>query len=851
LQTSVTAREQRQTEEEIRRQQELETAQRLAETERKRAEEQALSAQNLRRRAVYLGVALVIAVILAGMAGLFSQQSAQNEALAATQEAAAVAEAEQRATAQAFAEAQQATAVAEGQRANEERGIALSAEATAVAEGIRADEERDAALTAESEADNQRIIAEHERDLTRSRELALAVVNRLDDNPELSILLALEALNTVHTKEAEDALHQAIQASHVRQTFVGHAENEMGQLAFTPDGTSLVSTSLDGTVRVWDVATGAELLSLENHGGAVHTVAIDPQGEWAVTGGEDGNARLWDLNSGEEIRLFPDFHVPEPWGQLDLSSDGSLLATPSLSNTVKIWDTATGELLRIFTAPLPVEFVEFSPDDQMLLVGIDGSWPLSVWQLDSGEEVLQIPDSATGWEFGFSPDGKLIQTTNEDADAIVFWDLEASLSSGTPVEKSRIDIPYNFPTGAFSPDSQHFIVQNTVYDVNSGEVVQTLPTDFLYSWPVYSPDGNSIAYGGNSGQLKISELSPLGYSELAFLDAHEGRVYRMDTNLEESLLATADFDNGVAHLWDIETGERLVSEVAHHDDGIVTVAISADGSKLATGSPWTPEIKVWDASGGEALVTLEHGPPSTDYIYLSGIAHVDFNPVDGRYLASAGADGTARIWEWETGELVHLFEPHPEKYAVLLAEFSPDGAHLAAATNSPQALIKIWDVESGEEFLTIPDLPDRAANLRFSPDGRFIAAGGTAGWLRLWDATTGEEVVQLTGHPGTILGIVFTSDSKRLITAGGGNQVRIWDTATGAELSRLNLTYPVNDVQVLADDSGLVTSTSADGGVRFYTLDVDELMEIAESRITRPFTPAECVQYRIEPCPGQ
>jgi WD40 repeat protein len=141
--------------------------------------------------------------------------------------------------------------------------------------------------------------------------------------------------------------------------------------------------------------------------------------------------------------------------------------------------------------------------------------------------------------------------------------------------------------------------------------------------------------------------------------------------------------------------------------------------------------------------------------------------------------------------------------------------------------------------------------LRFSPDGRFIAAGGTAGWLRLWDATTGEEVVQLTGHPGTILGIVFTSDSKRLITAGGGNQVRIWDTATGAELSRLNLTYPVNDVQVLADDSGLVTSTSADGGVRFYTLDVDELMEIAESRITRPFTPAECVQYRIEPCPGQ
>ncbi|KAA3661930.1 MAG: hypothetical protein DWQ04_14920, partial [Chloroflexi bacterium] len=200
-----------------------------------------------------------------------------------------------------------------------------------------------------------------ERILSRSRELTFAATHNLDIDPELSVLLVLEALNTEYTREAEGVLHQAIQASHMRQRFIGHTE-ETAQLAYTPDGTKLVSTSRDGTAKVWDVATGAELLSFDNHGDKVFTVAIDPTGEWAVTGGMDGNARVWDLDSGAERRIFSGLYTPTHWGQLDLSSDGSLLAIPSQNNSVKILDTTTGKEIQTLTTTNVVENVQFSPD---------------------------------------------------------------------------------------------------------------------------------------------------------------------------------------------------------------------------------------------------------------------------------------------------------------------------------------------------------------------------------------------------------------------------------------------------------------------------------------------------------
>lgn len=843
LRVSLKAREVREMAEKERQRRELKTAQELAET-------QSRAASRLRRLAFGLTIFLLLALGATGVAFDQNQEAQAQADLAATNEAIAnsnandaIRESNERATAEANAMHQQL-------EAENAHVTAVAAEATAVHERQIANEQTDVALTAVA-------IAEQERDLTRSRELALAAFINLERDPELSLLLAVEALNTAHTKEAEEVLHQAIQSSHVRQTFVGHT-GLVRDLAYSPDGTRLVSASVDGTAKVWNVVTGAELLSFENHAGRVLSVAVAPSGNWVVTGGEDGNVRLWDIMTGEEQRLFPDFFGENEIGQLAISPDGTLLATPSLSNTVKIWNISTGQILQTIQTPVQVELVEFSSDGRLLAGSgfwSDGVW---LWQTDTGEELLFIPDLDGSLGMDLSPDGKLLSTVNYDDDETIIWDVEASLLTGEPQEKLRFAND-TILLGKFSPDGQRLVVMNEIYDINSGELLQTLASEAvnrysgLFSYPIFSPDGQTIAHSTTDGVINISNVAPSGNPELFAIQAHDdGRVYGLDISADETQMVTGG-DDGYVHLWDLTTRHLLMTMKGQHEGGVSTVAFSPDGSKVASGGTFVPEVIVWEAATGEALAILEHDPSTQpDWPFRQGVVQVQFNPVDGRYLASAGADGTARIWEWETGEIVHLFEPHPEGNVVMSAEFSPDGSRLATFTNSPDPLLKMWDTNSGEELFEIAgseNLPARPWTAGYSPDGKILAGGGTFGWVKLWDAATGEELLSLESTTGTTSEIDFTADASRMMTIGTiSYMVQIWDAATGAEISRLPLSHRPWRVAFFNNDSQVITSFIEDSFIRAFTLDVEELKEIAESRITRPFTPAECAQYRIAWC---
>jgi len=233
LDASLAAHEQQRAEEQARQQRELENAQKLAETESKRAEEQTNSARILRRRAAFLAGALVVAALLAIAAFFFARQSNQNAivaqenaVLATTREAQAQAETLQRATAQAQAET-------ERERADGQRDAAVAAEAEAQAEA-------DLRAKAEAEAILEREKAEQQARLATSRELSLAALTNLESDPELSILLALQALDTSHTKVAEEALHQGLQTSRVLMTLSEHTDRVYGSI-YSPDGSNIAT----------------------------------------------------------------------------------------------------------------------------------------------------------------------------------------------------------------------------------------------------------------------------------------------------------------------------------------------------------------------------------------------------------------------------------------------------------------------------------------------------------------------------------------------------------------------------------------------------------------------------------
>ena len=229
-------------------------------------------------------------------------------------------------------------------------------------------------------------------------------------------------------------------------------------------------------------------------------------------------------------------------------------------------------------------------------------------------------------------------------------------------------------------------------------------------------------------------------------------------------------------------------------------------------------------------------------------------------MASAGADGQAILWDVQTGEIVLALQVHPDGVGATRVAFSPDGTRLATASDGrrkegdpkgSRALVRVWDLASGQALYTVTGLPNRAWDLAFSPDGTKLAVGVGGDPVKLYDTTSGEESVSLAGHSGEVGAVAFSPDGALLVT-GGNDPPRLWDLATGQEL----VTFPGHTSLVwglaFSPDGNRLASSSVDGTTRVYAVDVDELVALAQSRLTRWFTPEECQQYlHTEECPPE
>ena len=145
-----------------------------------------------------------------------------------------------------------------------------------------------------------------ERQRANARAIAAAALSNLDIDPERSVLLALQAVSISRTvdnavmPEMEDALAQAVRTSRLSLTLSDHTESVYG-VAFSPDGTRIVTTSLDSTAKVWDAVSGKELLTLSGHADVVYDVAFSPDGTHIATASRDFTAKVWDAASGKEL----------------------------------------------------------------------------------------------------------------------------------------------------------------------------------------------------------------------------------------------------------------------------------------------------------------------------------------------------------------------------------------------------------------------------------------------------------------------------------------------------------------------------------------------------------------------
>jgi len=679
--------------------------------------------------------------------------------------------------------------------------------------------------------------ASREAQLSTSRELAAAAISNLDVDPERSILLALQAVSTADTLEAEDALHQAVIASRVRMTIDAH-DAEIWRLAYSPDGTRLASASQDGTVKIWDPTTGSELRILDGHGsGGVNGVAFSPDGKYLATAGDDKTVKVWDAATGEEL-LTLSGHGAEVTA-VAFSPDGKRILSGSADQTAKVWDADTGqELFSLQGHTDVVVRVVFSSDgNQLHTASFDDT--IKVWDAHTGEELLSFP----GASLGFSQDGARLASWGEGV-SVNIVDSATGTKLFTLYGHSN-----NLSSAAFSRDGELVATASMdkkviVWDALKGQELFTLSghTGGVES-VAFSPDATQIATGGTDGMLKLWDLTP-GHEVLTIYHPVGNTSWFALRSDGGGLVMTGE-DSTLPEVWQLPRGvgsaansaaAKKLLTLAGHAKLVRGVTFSLDGSRIATGS-FDGTAKVWDAQTGEEMLTLSSAPD---------VGWVAFSPDGSRLATSSFINGTSTIWDAQSGRELSVLRGHQS--GVPVGIFSPDGARFVTGSDGDGA--KIWNVATGEEVFHL-NHPNTVYGVAFSTDGKRLATASNTPLIKVWDTTSGEELLSFTGHIDAIVSIAFSPDGTLLATASRDRTAKLWDPTSGRELLTLHGSG-VGLCCVAFSPDGRYLFTGGDDGVRVYTLQIEDLVALAKSRLTRSLTAEECQKYlHVEACPTE
>jgi WD40 repeat protein len=536
-----------------------------------------------------------------------------------------------------------------------------------------------------------------------------------------------------------------------KETQCLHPATGVTSVVYSPDGTALATGSEDGTVRLWDAASGNELRVLRGHARRIYCIAFSPNGKTLVSGGLDRTSRFWNVSTGELLRKTdwqPASARRDDWTAGDevfclaYSPDGKTVA---IGVTVNIWeagrarvhlcDAASGKTLRRFPVlDSIVHALAFSPDGAVL-AGAAGD--LFLWDVASGREVRRLPGHGAK-SISFSPDGRILATGGNDP-ALHLWDIASATERERPAHhlgpitcvaftpdgntvgtvgadltlrlweaatgRQRLMLQqkwdyFTYPGSnlCFSPDGRSLVCQHeaqalAVHDVGTGRAICTFPVlDGDIQWFTASPDGKVLA-------VRTCRMRD-GESWIQLLDMTTGKVFQR----------LPDPTN--------RRGANFLLE------GPLT--FSPDGKVLAT-SFCNSTIRLYEPATGKELRRLQgHG--------------LTFSP-NGRLLASTLGGGMLAFSSRTTKRRYHLWDVasakqlwvEEEDAAVFWGEFAPDGrSFVHTDINSP---LGVYESASGKALLCFPQPSSYWTAEAFSPDAQCLATGHYDGTAFIWDLT--------------------------------------------------------------------------------------------------------------------
>jgi WD40 repeat protein len=582
------------------------------------------------------------------------------------------------------------------------------------------------------------------------------------------------------------------------RTLADHSE-EVFAVAMTADGRRGVSSSLDLTLRVWNLDSGRELRSLAGHSDQIHGVGLSADGRRAVSASSDQTLKVWDLETGRELHTLAG-HNAGVHG-VAVSADGRRAVSSSFDQTLKVWDLESGRELRTLVGHSEqVTGVAMSADGrQAVSASHDGT--LTVWDLEGGRELLALSGHfAKVQDVAVSADGRRAVSASWDK-TLKVWDLETGRERFTLAGHSE-----RVNRVAISADGRRAVSASQdktlkVWDLESGRELRTLAGHSSWVYGVaMSADGRRALSASHDGTLKVWDLES-GRKPPSF-SGHSEPVFGVGVSADWRRAVSASRDRTLK-VWDLETN-REVRTLSGHSSWVVDVAVSTDGHRAVSAS-WDKTLKVWDLESGRELWTLAGHSDGVSAVAMS---------FDGRRAVSASRDKTVRVWDLDDGRELHTLVGHSD--SVEGVGITADGRRAVSA--SLDNTLKVWDLESGRALRTVTDHSVLVMKVGVSADGRRAVSAYSEKTLKVWDLVSGCEMRILSGHSDSVRGVAVSSDGRRVVSASYDKTLKVWDLESGEAL----VTFTCDAAALccaFSDPLKLILAGDAGGHVHFLHLE--------------------------------